>query len=84
MPKVTKSKRPPKLPKGKLSKIRAKPGMSGAYKYKSTAYGGPHHTFPIGDLPHARNALARAHFAKDPSEIKSKVYKKYPKLKKIK
>lgn len=56
--------------------------MSGAYKHKSSAYAGPEHTFPIGDIGHARNALARAHFAKSPESIKRKVYAKYPVLKK--
>lgn len=69
------------VPKG-ISKIRSKPGMSGAYKHKSSSYAGPQHTFPIGDEAHARNALARAHFAKSPGAIKKKVYSKYPGLKK--
>jgi len=56
--------------------------MSGAYKHKSSAFAGPEHTFPIGDMAHARNALARAHFAKNPGAIKKKVYAKYPGLKK--
>lgn len=76
----------PKKGTGKLSKIRSKPGMSGAYKYEGTkegsAYAGPKHTFPIGDKAHARNALARAHFSADPEKIRSAVYKKYPVLKK--
>lgn len=83
MAKVTAAHHKPKsMPKGKISKIRAKPGMSGAYKHKSSSYAGPEHTFPIGDMAHARNALARAHFAKNPDSIKSKVYAKYPGLKK--
>lgn len=82
MAKVTMAKTHPKMPKGKLSKIRAKKGMSGAFKHTSTSYAGPEHTFPIGDMAHARNALARAHFAKNPEAIKSKVYAKYPGLKK--
>jgi hypothetical protein len=77
--KVTKAKKAP--PKG-ISKVRTKPGMSGAYKHKSSAYAGPKHTFPIGDESHARNALARAHFAKNPESIKKKVYARYPGLKK--
>ena len=76
----------PKKGTGELSKIREKKGQSSAFKYEGTkagkAYAGPKETFPIGDLKHARNALARAHFAKDPAEIKSKVYAKYPGLKK--
>jgi hypothetical protein len=76
----------PKKGSGKLSKIRSKPGMSGAYKYEGTkegkAYAGPNKTFPIGDKAHARNALARAHFSSHPEEVKKKVYSKYPGLKK--
>lgn len=76
----------PKKGTGKLSEIRSKPGESGAYKYVGTtagkAYAGPDKTFPIGDKAHARNALARAHFAKNPEAVKEKVYKKYPALKK--
>lgn len=76
---VSKSKKPP--PKG-ISKTRAKKGMSGAYKHQSSSYAGPKHTYPIGDIAHARNALARAHFSKNPESIKRKVYSKYPGLKK--
>lgn len=76
----------PKKGTGKLSKIRKQPGKSNAFKYVGTkagkAYAGPDKTFPIGDISHARNALSRAHFAKDPAAIKSKVYSKYPGLKK--
>lgn len=82
MGRVAKAKSHPKMPKGKLSDIRSKPGMSGAYKHKSSKYAGPEHTFPIGDKAHARNALARAHFAKNPESIKKKVYAAYPSLKK--
>lgn len=82
MGKVTKSHSHPKMAKGKLSEIRSQKGMSGAYKHKSSAFAGPKHTFPIGDMAHARNALARAHFAKNPDSIKKKVYAKYPGLKK--
>lgn len=67
-------------PKG-ISKFREKKGMSGAYKHKSSAYAGPNHTYPIGDIDHARNALSRAHFSKNPESIKKKVYAKYPGLK---
>lgn len=71
--------------KEEISKIREKPGMSGAHKYEGTkagrTYAGPDKTFPIGDLKHAKNALARAHFAKNPSTIEENVYKKYPALK---
>lgn len=74
-----------KLPKGRLSEIREEPGKSNAYKHKGIKkFAGPSHTFPVPDLPHARNALARAHFAKNPEAIKAKVYKDYPGLKKRK
>ena len=73
------------MSKEEISKIREKKGESGAGKYVGTkagkAYAGPDQTFPIGDLKHARNALARAHFAKNPEGIKEKVYQKYPALK---
>ena len=76
----------PKKGTGKLSAIREKPGKSGAFKYEGTKagkkYAGPSHTYPIGDIAHARNALARAHFSSNPEAIKSKVYKEYPELKK--
>ena len=76
----------PKKGTGKLTALRSKPGMSGAYKYEGTkegkAYAGKDKTYPIGDESHARNALARAHFAKNPEAIKKKVYAKYPGLKK--
>ena len=73
------------LPVGKLSKIRSQPGMSNAYKNKGVKkFAGANHTYPIQDLSHARNALSKAHFSKDPSSIKAKVYKAYPGLKKRK
>ena len=76
----------PKKGTGKLSAIREKKGMSGAFKYEGTPegekYAGPEHTFPIGNIAHARNALARAHFAKNPESVKKKVYSEYPGLKK--
>lgn len=34
--------------------------------------------FPIHDKAHARNALARAHFASDPSRVRAAVHAKYP------
>lgn len=74
-----------KVPKGKESEIRKKPGQSSAGKYKSlpkSSFAGPNGTFPINDLAHARNALARAHFSPNPEAIKKKVYAKYPELKK--
>lgn len=78
-------KKEPKKGSGKLSKIREKPGESNAFSYKGVKdFAGPDKTFPINSLARARNALARAHFAKNPSAIKAKVYKKYPGLKKRK
>ncbi len=74
---------PKSMPKGKISKIRAKPGESNAYKYSGVkSFAGPDKTFPIGDKAHAKNALSRAHFAANPGEVKKKVYSKYPALKK--
>lgn len=73
------------LPRGKVEKLRDKPGMSNIGKYKSikpSEFAGPEGTFPINSLARARNALARAHFAKSPASIKRKVYAKYPQLKK--
>lgn len=73
----------PKMAKGKLEKIRAKPGKSNAYKYSGVKdYAGPSHTYPIDDLAHAKNALARAHYAQNPAGVKAKVYSKFPQLKK--
>jgi len=77
-----KSSVPNSMPKGKLTKLREKPGMSGAYKHESSKYAGHSNTYPIGDEAHARNALARAHFSSKPAEIKKKVYNAYPGLKK--
>lgn len=67
-----------------ISKLREKPGMSNAGKYthvKKGNFAGPNGTFPINNVARARNALARAHFAKNPEGIKEKVYQKYPALK---
>lgn len=76
----------PKKGTGKLSKIRSKKGESNAFKYEGITagkkYAGPDKTFPIGDKAHARNALARAHFAANSHDVKEKVYKAYPELKK--
>lgn len=79
----SKAKSKPKLASGKLSKIRSKPGQSNAFKYKGVkSFAGPDNTFPINSIARGRNALARAHFAKNPESIKKKVYAKYPGLKK--
>lgn len=79
-----------KVAHGAESKMRAKKGSSSAGKYKNVspkkfagaAGGASKYSFPIPDLAHARNALARAHFAPDPAGIKAKVYRAYPQLKK--
>ena len=73
------------LPRGKAEKLSKKPGMSSVGKWKDVPkkdFAGPDGTFPIFDLAHARNALARSHYAKDPEAIRRKVFKKYPELKK--
>jgi hypothetical protein len=70
--------------RGTESKIRQKPGMSNAGKYKNLSksqFAGPNGTFPINTVPRARNALARAHFSSNPTEIRHLVYRKYPILK---
>ena len=73
------------LKKGEAEKLRKKPGMGSVGKYKTVAksdFAGPHGSYPIQDLAHARNALARAHYSSNPGAIKRKVYAKYPELKK--
>ena len=83
--KVTKIGKGMSLPKGKASELRKKPGMGSVGKYKSVPkkdFAGPSGTYPIQDLAHARNALARAHFSPKAEAIKRKVYAKYPGLKK--
>jgi hypothetical protein len=79
-----------KVAKGVEEKMRSKKGSSNAGKYKNVKprdFAGASgdaskYSFPIPDLAHARNALARAHYAPDPAGIKAKVYKMYPELKK--
>jgi len=79
-----------KVSRGAESKMRKKKGSSNSGKYKDvkpkdfagTAGGASEYSFPIPDMAHARNALARAHFAPNPEGIKAKVYRMYPELKK--
>lgn len=79
-----------KVQRGQESKMREKKGSGSAGKYKNvkpkdfagSAGGASKYSFPIPDLAHARNALARAHFAPNPAGIKAKVYRLYPELKK--
>lgn len=78
-----------KVEHGKEEKMRSKKGSSSAGKYKNVspkefagaAGGASKYSFPIQDIGHARNALARAHFAPNASGIRAAVYKKYPQLK---
>lgn len=79
-----------KVSRGTESKLRKKRGSSNTGKYKhvkpkdfaGSAGGASAYSFPIPDLAHARNALARAHFAPNPGGIRKKVYRMYPQLKK--
>jgi hypothetical protein len=79
-----------KVKRGVEEKMRSKKGSSSAGKYKNVSPkdfagksgGANKFSFPINDLAHARNALARAHFAPNPEGIKRAVYRKYPALKK--
>jgi hypothetical protein len=81
-----------KVPRGTEEKMRSKKGSSNAGKYKKVAPkdfagakgGASKFSFPINDIAHARNALARAHFAPNPEGIKAAVYRKFPELKKRK
>lgn len=81
-----------KVKRGVESKMREKPGGGSVGRYKNVkkkefagpAGGSPEGSFPIPDLAHARNALARAHFAPNPEGIRAKVYRLYPELKKRK
>lgn len=75
---------PKKNDKQNISEIRKKPGESNAGKYpnvKSSNFAGPDGTFPINTMARAKNALSRAHYAKNPESVKEKVYAKYPGLK---
>lgn len=79
-----------KVKRGQEQKMRKSPGSSNAGKYKNVSPkdfagksgGANKFSFPINDLAHARNALARSHFAPNPEGIKAAVYKKFPELKK--
>jgi hypothetical protein len=78
-----------KVSRGVEEKMREKKGSSSAGKYKTVAPksfagksgGASKFSFPINTLARARNALARAHYAPNPSGIRAAVYKKYPQLK---
>lgn len=78
-----------KVKRGVEEKMRSRKGSSNAGKYKTVATkdfagkagGASKVSFPINTLKRARNALARAHYAPNPSGIRAAVYKKYPVLK---
>lgn len=78
--------------RGVEEKMRKKKGSANAGKYKNVkpkdfagkSGGANKYSFPINDLVHARNALARAHFAPNPAGIRRAVYKKFPELRKRK
>ena len=73
------------LPRGEASHLEKKAGQSSVGKWKDVPkkdFAGPHGTFPMFDLAHARNALARSHYAANPEKVREKVYAKYPGLKK--
>ena len=73
----------------KLEKLREKPGMSNAGKYKlskttsagKSNFAGPSGTYPINTLKRAKSALRLAHFSNNPDRIKKNVYKRWPALK---
>jgi len=66
-----------------ITKIREQPGMSNAGKYPNVkSFAGPEGTYPINTLKRAKSAVKLAHNAKNPQSVISKVYKKYPQLKK--
>lgn len=75
-----------------VKRAHERPGGSNVGKYKNvsskefagTAGGAPKGSYPINTEKRAKAALAYAHNAPDPSGIKSKVYSKYPDLKKSK
>lgn len=78
-----------KVERGTEEKMRQKKGSSSTGKYKNVspkdfagkAGGSSAYSFPINTLARARNALARAHFAPNPTGIRNAVYKKFPQLK---
>lgn len=78
-----------KVKRGVEEKMRSKKGSSNAGKYKNVSPkefagskgGSSKFSFPINTLARGRNALARAHYAANPSGIRAAVYKKYPQLK---
>lgn len=78
-----------RIKRGDETEMRQKKGSSNAGKYKTVPVrsfagasgGASKYSFPINSIARARSALARAHYAPNPSGIRSSVYKKYPQLK---
>jgi hypothetical protein len=65
-----------------ITEIREEPGQSNAGKYPNVDdFAGPNGTFPINTLARGKSALKLAHNASNPSQIRNKVYEKYPELK---
>ena len=80
------------IPKNIEKKYKKKPGGSNTGKYKNISAGNfagragatSPYSFPINTITRARNALARAHYAPNPSGIRRAVYAKYPSLRPVK
>ena len=51
-------------------------------KLPETAFALPPDRYPIADLAHARNALARCSGKPEESKVRAAVYRRYPELKK--
>lgn len=77
-----------RLPRGKESRLRKKPGGSNVGKYKNVSKGdfcgpagnAPQGSFPVNTKKRARAALAYAHNAPNPAGIKACVHRKYPSM----
>ena len=77
-----------KIPAGKESKLKKKPGSSNVGKYKNVskdefaggAGGSSKYSFPINTRKRAKAALAYAHNAPNPGGIRKAVHRKYPTL----
>lgn len=79
-----------KVPRGRQSEMKKKPGGSNVGEYKNVkksefagpSGGAPKGSYPINTKKRAKAALAYAHNAPNPSGIKRKVYEEFPSLKK--
>ncbi|KKN33430.1 hypothetical protein LCGC14_0803970 [marine sediment metagenome] len=75
-----------KIPKGRESTLKMKPGGSNVGKYKGVAKksfcgpsgGAPKGSYPVNSKKRARAALSYAHNAPKPSGIKACVKRKWP------